>query len=651
MGSTPTRERLKRTRIMPNPNDNERRGKGRWQGFDLGGGSGQGGRNPWRFSLVYILGAIVLLFLVQSLFGQSTTKARLDQFYRQLDRHTVQSVTITGASIAWTDTNGSRFAAELPPNFDTSTLVTQLSKEGVQFKGQQPSALTSFLLQWILPFLLLGLLWVFLFRRMAGGGAATALNLGKNRVKIYDRKEMKTTFADVAGVDEAVEELKEIVEFLRTPKKYQRLGGRIPKGVLLLGPPGCGKTLLARAVAGEAAVPFFYMSGSEFVEMFVGLGAARVRELFQQAKEKAPCLVFLDELDTIGKSRAGALGGSLGSHDEREQTLNQLLVEMDGFDTSKGVVIDPEVDLRTLAARTPGFTGADLANVVNEGALLAARREKNWVGMEELEEAIDRVVAGLERKSRVMSERDKVRVAVHEMGHALVALRSRNIDPVHRVTIVPRGVAALGITMVRPLEDRYLMTEPELRDRLVFAMGGRAAEEITFGEISTGAQNDLQNATDIARAMVVEYGMSPKLGPLSFGSDGFRSAGGRPLFPGERPEFSEQTARMIDEEVARLLREAQDQAKEILENDKENLRKLSDVLIEREVIEGGELRKYLDGDKPIPTKEELKQETEKKQAEEAKDRADKVPAGPEIILSRAKNSAAPTQEIPVRPDA
>ncbi|HEY3208914.1 MAG TPA: ATP-dependent zinc metalloprotease FtsH, partial [Actinomycetota bacterium] len=481
-------------------------------------------------------------------------------------------------------------------------------------------------------------------------------------------------------------------------KKYQRLGGRIPKGVLLLGPPGCGKTLLARAVAGEAAVPFFYMSGSEFVEMFVGLGAARVRELFQQAKEKAPCLVFLDELDTIGKSRAGALGGSLGSHDEREQTLNQLLVEMDGFDTSKGVIImaatnradvldpallrpgrfdrqvvvdrpdlrgreailrvhsrgvaiDPDVDLRTLAARTPGFTGADLANVVNEGALLAARREKNWVGMEELEEAIDRVVAGLERKSRVMSERDKVRVAVHEMGHALVALRSHNIDPVHRVTIVPRGVAALGITMVRPLEDRYLMTEPELRDRLVFAMGGRAAEELTFGEISTGAQNDLQQATEIARAMVVEYGMSPKLGPLSFGNDGFRSAGGRPLFPGERPEFSEQTARVIDEEVARLLREAQDQAKEILENDKENLRKLSDVLIEREVIEGGELRRYLDGDKPIPTKEELKRETRQRQADEAKERGDKVPADAEVIVSRAGDSAAPTQEIPVRPDA
>jgi len=683
---------------MANSNDNERKGRGRWQGFDLGGGSSQGSRSPWRFSLVYILGAIVLLFLVQSLFGQRTTQARLDQFYRQLGQGNVQSVTISGSSIAWTDRNDTRYTAKLPPNFDTSTLVTQLSREGVRFEGQQPSALTSFLLQWILPFFLLGLLWVFLFRRMAGGGAATALNLGKNRVKIYDRKEMKTTFADVAGVDEAVEELKEIVEFLRTPKKYQRLGGRIPKGVLLLGPPGCGKTLLARAVAGEAAVPFFYMSGSEFVEMFVGLGAARVRELFQQAKEKAPCLVFLDELDTIGKSRAGAMGGSFGSHDEREQTLNQLLVEMDGFDTSKGVIImaatnrgdvldpallrpgrfdrqvvvdrpdlrgreailrvhakgvalDPNVDLQTLAARTPGFTGADLANVVNEGALLAARREKNSVGMEELEEAIDRVVAGLERKSRVMSERDKVRVAVHEMGHALVALRSDHIDPVHRVTIVPRGVAALGITMVRPLEDRYLMTEPELRDRLVFAMGGRSAEQLTFGEISTGAQNDLQQATEIARAMVVEYGMSTKVGPLSFGSDGFRSAGGRPLFPGERPEFSDETARVIDEEVARLLREAQDKATEILDNDRENLRRLSDVLIEREVIEGTELRQYLDGERPIPTKEALQEETRQKRADEKKAEDAKMPAGPEIILTPSEGSAAPTQEIPVRPDA
>src|SRR5213594_794518 len=391
---------------------------------------------------------------------------------------------------------------------------------------------------------------------------------------------MKTTFGDVAGLDEAVEELREIVDFLRTPKKYQRLGGRIPKGVLLLGPPGCGKTLLARAVAGEAAVPFFYMSGSEFVEMFVGLGAARVRELFQQAKEKAPCLVFLDELDTIGKSRAGGYGGSLGSHDEREQTLNQLLVEMDGFDTSKGVIImaatnradvldpallrpgrfdrqvivdrpdlrgreailrvhargvalDPNVDLRVLASRTPGFTGADLANVINEAALLAARREKNSVTMEELEEAIDRVTAGLERKSRIMSEREREIVATHEMGHALLALDMPTADPVHRVSIIPRGAAALGMTMQRPLEDRYLLTEPELKDRLAILLGGRTAEEIMFKQVSTGAQNDLQRATEIARAMVTEYGMSDRVGPLSFGGDGYRGTG--MLYPGQAP--------------------------------------------------------------------------------------------------------------------
>ena len=366
--------------------------------------------------------------------------------------------------------------------------------------------------------------------------------MGKNKVKIYDRKEMKTTFADVAGVDEAKDELREIVEFLSNPKKYQRLGGRIPKGVLLLGPPGCGKTLLARAVAGEANVPFFFMSGSEFVEMFVGLGAARVRELFQQAKEKAPALVFLDEIDTIGKGRAGVSGAGFGAHDEREQTLNQLLVEMDGFDASKGVIImaatnrpdvldpalvrpgrfdrqvvvdrpdlkgreeilrvhargvalSPDVDLHTIAARTPGFTGADLENVVNEAALLAARREKNSVGENELEEAIDRASMGLERKSRVMSEKEKTRVAFHEMGHALVAHYCENLDPIHRITIIPRGTAALGLTMTRPLEDRYLATEPELKDMLAFAMGGRVAEEIIFDEVSTGAQNDLEKAT------------------------------------------------------------------------------------------------------------------------------------------------------------
>jgi len=460
---------------------------------------------PW------ILIALVVLALVafnQWFSTASRQSIDLSRFYQLVDegkitpgtKITISATQVTGS---YTDDTGTHtFVATLPgSNYDPSTtLEPKLQAKGIDYTGTQPSPWFS-LLASILPLvLLMGIAYYFLFRRV-GGGAANPLNMGKNKVKIYDRKEMKTTFSDVAGVDEAKEELKEIVEFLKNPKKYQRLGGRIPKGVLLLGPPGCGKTLLARAVAGEANVPFFFMSGSEFVEMFVGLGAARVRELFQQAKEKAPALVFLDEIDTIGKGRSGVMGAGFGAHDEREQTLNQLLVEMDGFDSSKGVIImaatnrpdvldpalvrpgrfdrqvvvdppdlrgreeilrvhargvalDPSDDLRTIAQRTPGFTGADLENVVNEAALLAARREKNSVTMDELEEAIDRASMGLERKSRVISDREKVRVAAHEMGHALVAHFCENLDPVHRVTIVARGTAALGLTMTRPLVDR-----------------------------------------------------------------------------------------------------------------------------------------------------------------------------------------------------
>ncbi|HMC37369.1 MAG TPA: ATP-dependent zinc metalloprotease FtsH [Actinomycetota bacterium] len=679
---------------MPdNQGDNRR---GRWQGWDFGGGGSTPNRSPWRFSIIYIAAAVILLLVVQGLFRGSQLKAAsLNQFYTQLSASNLQTVNIATDSLTWTTKDGAQFKATLPSNFQTQGLVQQLAQAGVRVTASQPSAWAGFLAQWLIPIFIFALIWIFLMRRIAGGGAASALNLGKNRVKIYDRKEMKTTFSDVAGLDEAVEELKEIVEFLKYPKKYQRLGGRIPKGVLLLGPPGCGKTLLARAVAGEAAVPFFFMSGSEFVEMFVGLGAARVRELFNQAKERAPCLVFLDELDTIGKSRAGAFGGSFGSHDEREQTLNQLLVEMDGFDSSKGVIImaatnradvldpalvrpgrfdrqvvvdrpdlrgreailrvhtrgvavDPSDDLHVLAARTPGFTGADLANVVNEAALLAARREKNSVGMEELEEAIDRTVAGLERKSRVMSEKEKVRVATHEMGHALAGLRLQHIDPVHRVTIIPRGAAALGITMTRPLEDRYLMTEPELLDRLVFALGGRTAEEIVFGEISTGAADDLHRATDIARAMVVEFGMSPRLGPLSFGEDGFRSRDGRPFFPGERPEMSDETARVVDAEVARLVNQAHDRAKDILERDVDLLHRLSDVLVEREAIDGKELLRFVEGKQPIPTKEELLLETKTRREEE---QAAQPSSGPDLIRSASSERASEVAEqIPARPD-
>jgi cell division protease FtsH len=660
-------------------NDNERRG--RWQGFDLGGGGGRDPRrvrtSPW----VWILGFLVVLVVFNYLAAPRPNTLDYSDFLDRVEGgQIVGTLEISSTSVSgrYQDSTGdpTSFTATIPPILQgTNTLTETLDANDVTYTGVTPSGWQSFLIGWAAPLLLFGFLWFFLIRRMSGAQAGAALNLGRNKVKIYDRKEMKTTFNDVAGVDEAKEELKEIVEFLRNPKKYQRLGGRIPKGVLLLGPPGCGKTLLARAVAGEANVPFFFMSGSEFVEMFVGLGAARMRDLFQQAKEKAPALVFLDEIDTIGKGRAGALGAGFGGHDEREQTLNQLLVEMDGFDSSKGVIImaatnrpdvldpalvrpgrfdrqvvvdqpdlkgreeilkvhvrgvalDPSVDLRILAARTPGFTGADLANVVNEAALLAARKEKNAVTMIELEEAIDRTVAGLERKSRVMSEKDKARVAVHEMGHALVALTAETADPVHRVSIIPRGAAALGMTMQRPIEDRYLLTEPELADRLTVLLGGRTAEELLFDDVvSTGAQNDLERATEIARAMVAEYGMSPKIGPLSFGRDGFRGAEGRLLYPGARPELSDSLASLIDEETARLVNDAHDRATRVLTEHRRFLEQMSEILIVTEVIDGPDLHAYFDGTKPIPSAEELRRDVSGNGSPSTRS-----PSGPDVVV-------------------
>jgi cell division protease FtsH len=625
------------------PDNNQKRN--RWS--PDGGSGGPAAPRP-RFSPWL---AVPLLLLALLVFNGWLSRANVSQItYSQFTQHVNDGDIVGTVKIGTSNLTGTykaasgdqvAFSAALASNFQVDNAFTQwLDSKNVAYEFTPPNMFTSLLIN-ILPFaLVMILIYYFVFRRM-GSGASAALNLGRNKVKIYDRKEMKTTFNDVAGVDEAKEELGEIVDFLKNPKKYQRLGGRIPKGVLLLGPPGCGKTLLARAVAGEANVPFFFMSGSEFVEMFVGLGAARVRELFQQAKEKAPALVFLDEIDTIGKGRAGAMGAGFGAHDEREQTLNQLLVEMDGFDSSKGVIImaatnrpdvldialvrpgrfdrqvvvdrpdlrgreeilrvhargvalDPDVQLRTIASRTPGFTGADLENVVNEAALLAARREKNSVTEEELEEAIDRASMGLERKSRVMSEKEKIRVASHEMGHALVANFSENIDPVHRVTIIPRGTAALGLTMVRPLEDRYLATEPELKDMLAFALGGRVAEELCFGEISTGAQNDLERATEVARAMVAEYGMSEKVGPLSFGHDDPTS------FFGGGAKMSGHTAELIDQEVARLVNEAHDRADQILKEKRDLLDKLAQLLIAVEVIDGDDLRGYVDGTMAIP---------------------------------------------------
>ncbi|MGZ4132079.1 MAG: ATP-dependent zinc metalloprotease FtsH [Actinomycetota bacterium] len=638
-----------------------------------GPGSGPGmprtRMTPWVVIALIVLG----LLLFNSLFQSAGTQAiPFSDFLTYVnDGKITGTVTISDTSVSGQYQNDQgdavSFSTTVIASYTTNDLTTLLQDKGVAFEMKAPSPWFS-LLASILPLvLLMGLVYWFLFRRMGAGGAGNPLTMGKNKVKIYDRKEMKTSFVDVAGVDEAKEELREIVEFLRNPKKYQRLGGRIPKGVLLLGPPGCGKTLLARAVAGEANVPFFFMSGSEFVEMFVGLGAARVRELFQQAKEKAPCLVFLDEIDTIGKGRSGAMGAGFGAHDEREQTLNQLLVEMDGFDSSKGVIImaatnrpdvldpalvrpgrfdrqvvvdrpdltgreeilrvhargvalDPSVELRTIAARTPGFTGADLENVVNEAALLAARREKNSVTEEELEEAIDRASMGLERKSRVMSPKEKTRVASHEMGHALVAHFCDNLDPVHRVTIIPRGTAALGLTMTRPLEDRYLATEPELKDMLAFAMGGRVAEELVYGEVSTGAQNDLEKATQIARAMVAEYGMSPEVGPLSLGrEDQMNPFGGGPRISGG-------TAEKIDEQILKLLNEAHDQAERILKDKRELLDKLSGLLLVTETIDGTDLEAYAAGAKRIPEPNEAKRELERRVAAAAASAAAKSSA-------------------------
>ncbi|MGH7318856.1 MAG: ATP-dependent zinc metalloprotease FtsH [Candidatus Rokuibacteriota bacterium] len=534
------------------------------------------------------------------------------------------------------------------PGLEDAALARELETHGVEYSGRiESTVLRDLFFGWLLPIGIMAAIWMFVIRRL-GGGSAQALTFGRSKAKIYDRKELKVTFADVAGVDEARDELMEVVDFLRNPKKYQRLGGRIPKGVLLIGPPGSGKTLLARAVAGEAAVPFFFLSASEFVEMFVGVGAARVRDLFEQAKEKAPCIVFIDELDAIGKTRGG-VAGMVGGHDEREQTLNQLLVEMDGFDASKGVIImaatnrpevldpallragrfdrqvvvdkpdvrgreailkvharsvtlAPGVNLHVIAARTPGFAGADLANIVNEAALLAARKGKDAVDMADLEEAIDRVVAGLERKSRVLSDTERDIVAHHETGHALVAFSVEHADPVHKVTIIPRGIAALGMTYQLPTEDRHLLRRSELEDRIAVLLGGHVAEEMVYGELSTGAHNDLERATELARLMVTQYGMSERLGPLTFGD------GGGPGFlrkhalpwagPGERA-YSEETARVIDEEVRRIVERTYERVRGLLAGKKDILLRVAGVLKQRETLQGDELRTLLAGE-PVP---------------------------------------------------
>ncbi|MDK2744527.1 MAG: ATP-dependent metallopeptidase FtsH/Yme1/Tma family protein [Nitrospira sp.] len=514
-------------------------------------------------------------------------------------------------------------------------LVRELNQHGVTFSGVIESTFWRDLLSWIIPVALFVGIWFFIFRRL-GQAQGGFMQVGQSKAKIYMEKDVKVTFADVAGVDEAKDELREVIEFLRTPEKFTKLGGKIPKGILLVGPPGTGKTLLARAVAGESGVPFFSISGSEFVEMFVGVGAARVRDLFEQAKGKAPCIIFIDELDALGKAR----GVGPMAHEEREQTLNQLLVEMDGFDPRVGVILmaatnrpeilDPallragrfdrhvtvdrpdkkgrldvlrvhakkvalsqEADLEQIAAMTPGFSGADLANVINEAALLAVRRGKDQVSFAELQEAVERVIAGLEKKNRVLNKMEKERVAFHETGHALVALSIPGSDQVQKISIIPRGVAALGYTLQLPTEDRFLMTKSELENKVAVLLGGRIAEETIFGEASTGAQNDLVKATDIAKSMVKAYGMSEKLGTITLERERQPQFLQLPV-ASEKGDYSEETAREIDCEVRRIIEAQYGRVKRLLEDKKAALERGAKLLLEREVITGAELKAVME---------------------------------------------------------
>ena len=597
-----------------------------------------------RWTLVgWLVTSFLLFYLLQGGFQGSPRELSLTRLMERAEAGEVAKATISETSVEGTLGQGDEeeaFTTTLPPNYDTEKLFNELDQRGVEVSGRQPSLFSGLLVS-LLPFFLIGLLYyVFIFRRLRnlGGGAGGPLSLGKNKAKLYDRTDMKTTFEDVAGVDEVETELAELVDYLKNSDKFKAVGARIPKGVLLVGPPGTGKTLLARAVAGEAQVPFFYISASEFIELFVGLGAARMRDLFQQARERAPAIVFIDEIDAIGQSRSGAAGYQMGSNQEQEQTLQQLLTEMDGFEANTGVIIvaasnrpevldpallrpgrfdrqiqvnlpevkgreqilaihardvplEPGVDMKVLARRTPGFSGAQLANVINEGALLAARRGKKTVGMPELEEAIDRVFAGLERRSQVLTEKERRLVAFHELGHALVAHFVEHSDPVHRVSIIPRGIGALGYTQQLPDEERYLMSEPELHDRIAVLLGGRAAEETVFGFATTGAQDDLKKATEIARRMVMEFGMSPRVGPINIADNGPRF-----LSPAFRrtEDVSEETEVAIDREVKSILLQGQQRARGILTEHREDLDVLADLLLEKENLSGRDLAAHFE---------------------------------------------------------
>lgn len=606
----------------------------------------------WRSGFFYLLLLAVVLALVFAFMPrEGPTEVSLLEFTERAKQGQIDTIRQSGEMVDGLSSDGH---VTITTHFDGTTyeLVQFLEDEGVVLgvEGEgikfvvEPSGLDwgSIALTVILPIVLLGALFYFLFFRAARGAGTQAFNFSKSRARLTLDKRPDVTFADVAGTDEAKEEVQEIVEFLKSPQKFQALGGRIPRGVLLVGPPGTGKTLLAKAIAGEARVPFYSISGSEFVEMFVGVGAARVRDLFEQAKRNAPCLIFIDEIDAVGRHRGAGLGGG---HDEREQTLNQILAEMDGFDTNANVIVvaatnrpdilDPallrpgrfdrhvvidlpdikgrkailevhakgkplakEVDLETVAKETPGFSGADLANLINEAAILAARRNRKDITLKELEDATDRTIAGPERKSRIISPKEKEIFAYHESGHALTARMLPNADPVHKVSIVARGIIG-GWTRLLPSEDRHLGTKSQFEDSLAVSLGGRVAEEITFGEMTTGAQHDLEEATKLARKMVTEYGMSEKLGPRTFGQRQELVFLGREI--SEQRDYSDKIAQEIDEEVHNIIQRAYNTAKKILTTNTEKLNQLAKELIAHETLDEPELDKIFEGLAPQPT--------------------------------------------------
>jgi cell division protease FtsH len=594
---------------------------------------------------------MIALFNVFSKQQQISNEIIYSDFTEAVQRGDVDEVMIKGSSLKGKFANGTRFETYAP---DDPGLIESLREKKVRIDvapPEQGSWYMNVLISWFPMLLLIGI-WIFFMRQMQAGGTK-ALSFGKSKAKVLSESKKKVTFQDVAGVDEAKEELVEIIEFLQNPQKYQALGGKLPKGVLLMGAPGTGKTLLARAIAGEADVPFFSISGSDFVEMFVGVGASRVRDLFEQGKKNAPCIIFVDEIDAVGRHRGAGLGGG---HDEREQTLNQLLVEMDGFDSNEGVimiaatnrpdVLDPalmrpgrfdrqvvvpqpdirgregilkvhtvkiplsdDVKLSVIARGTPGFNGADLANLVNEAALLAARKEKNKVYMVDFDEAKDKVMMGVERRSAVISEEEKKNTAFHEAGHAIVAISIPGTDPIHKVTIIPRG-RALGLTQQIPEEDKHTFKRNFLFNNLAILMGGRAAEEIALNEMTTGAGNDIERATDLARRMVCSWGMSDKMGPLAFGHKQEHIFLGREI--AQHQDYSETTAQEIDHEVKRFVKKAMEKARNILTEKRDALDRVAEALLERETLVGKEVKDLVEGKKLAEVKEVKDPKTESK---------------------------------------